>query len=143
MKLWLIVPIKPFAEGKSRLAGRLSPSRRSSLSKQLFRHVITQALAAPELTGILVVSRDATVLDDLQAPHLYLIAETGNDLNRAIQQGREEALQRGADVAGIRLHRAVRGASDSATGASDLLQRQFHQPVARLGVHDRWGESAA
>jgi len=98
MKLWLIVPIKPFAEGKSRLAGRLSPSRRSSLSKQLFRHVITQALAAPELTGILVVSRDATVLDDLQAPHLYLIAETGNDLNRAIQQGREEALQRGADA---------------------------------------------
>ncbi|MCB0063005.1 MAG: NTP transferase domain-containing protein, partial [Caldilineaceae bacterium] len=98
MKLWLIVPIKPFAEGKSRLAGRLSPSKRSSLSRQLFHHVITQALAASELTGILVVSRDTTVLNDLQAPHLHLIAETGNGLNRAIQQGREEALRRDADA---------------------------------------------
>ncbi|MCB0187871.1 MAG: hypothetical protein KDE31_26565, partial [Caldilineaceae bacterium] len=58
MKLWLIVPIKPFGEGKSRLAGVLPTSTRATLNHQLFRHVITQALASPILAGILVVSRD-------------------------------------------------------------------------------------
>ena len=98
MKLWLIVPIKPFGEGKSRLAGVLPTSTRATLSRQLFRHVITQALASPILAGILVVSRDPGVLNGLEAPHLHFVAEQGHDLNQAIHQGRQEAVARGADA---------------------------------------------
>lgn len=104
MNLWLIVPIKPFIEGKSRLAYTLPPSERTRLSRQLFRHVITQALGTTVLSGILVVSRDPTVLDGIQTPHLHqapqlhYVAEEGFDLNQAIHQGRQEAIRRGADA---------------------------------------------
>lgn len=98
MNLWLIIPIKPFAEGKSRLACTLPNNARTDLSRQLFRHVITQSMAAPVLAGIAVVSRDPTVLDGLTSPRLHFVAEHGNELNQAIQQGRQEALRHGADA---------------------------------------------
>jgi len=98
MKLWLIVPIKPFTEGKSRLAPTLSNPDRSRLSRQLFHHVMAQAIATPILTGILVVSRDATVIDTLCSPKIELVVETGHDLNQAINQGRQVAVARGADA---------------------------------------------
>jgi len=104
MNLWLIVPIKPFTEGKSRLAYSLPVSERARLSRQLFRHVITQALGTTMLSGVLVVSRDPTVLDGFQAPQLqqtpqlHYVAEDGHDLNQAISQGRQDAIRRGADA---------------------------------------------
>ncbi|MCB0186400.1 MAG: 2-phospho-L-lactate guanylyltransferase [Caldilineaceae bacterium] len=90
--------MKPFREGKSRLAEMLPTESRATLSRQLFRHVLTQALASPVLAGILVVSRDRSVLDGFQAPHLHYVAEQGLGLNPAIHQGRHEAIRRGADA---------------------------------------------
>jgi 2-phospho-L-lactate guanylyltransferase len=99
MKLWLIVPVKPFAESKSRLAPTLPNPARARLSRQLFHHVMGQATAAPVLAGILVVSRDATVLDGLpSSKKIALVSENGHDLNQAISQGRQAAVQQGADA---------------------------------------------
>ncbi len=98
MKLWLIVPVKPFAESKSRLAPTLPNPARARLSRQLFHHVMGQATAAPVLAGILVVSRDATVLDGLPLAKITLVPESGHDLNQAVSQGRQVAVQRGADA---------------------------------------------
>lgn len=118
MKLWLLVPVKPFHEGKSRLAGALTPMERTHLNRRLFTHVMQQALATPVLTGIVVVSRDPTVLQStmLQSPvlqgammqpigqlrptipTLHFEHERGRDLNLALTQGRQAALDRGADA---------------------------------------------
>lgn len=128
MKLWLIVPVKPFHEGKSRLAGALAPTERTHLNRCLFTHVMQQALATPVLAGIIVVSRDPTVLqstglqnigvhsEGLQnrtlqpnipqndappktlLPTLHFEHERGRDLNLALAQGRQAALEHGADA---------------------------------------------
>jgi 2-phospho-L-lactate guanylyltransferase len=98
MKLWLIVPVKPFSEGKSRLAAVLPPATRAVLSRRLFQHVLREAIASDLFAGILVVSRDLTVLDGLSSAAVALIPESGHELNQAIQQGRQAALQRGADA---------------------------------------------
>lgn len=110
MKLWLIVPVKPFTEGKSRLAPTLPNPERARLSRQLFHHVMAQATATTILAGILVVSRDATVLQGLPTarfdrqidskidPRIDLVLETGHDLNQAVSQGRQVAVERGADA---------------------------------------------
>ncbi|MCB0065357.1 MAG: 2-phospho-L-lactate guanylyltransferase [Caldilineaceae bacterium] len=98
MKLWLIVPIKPFGEGKSRLAGALPQSARAQLSQQLFHHVVRQAVATSVLTGIIVVSRDPTVLRGFNAPKLHHLYETGYGLNQALTAGRAAALQQNADA---------------------------------------------
>ena len=62
MSLWTIVPVKPFSEGKSRLAGYLSPQTRRALN----RHLLTRTLDAVHLAHIdaeiVVVSRDNDAL---------------------------------------------------------------------------------
>ena len=60
--LWTIVPVKPFSEGKSRLAGYVSPQKRHALNREL----LTRTLAAIHLAHIdaqiVVVSRDRNAL---------------------------------------------------------------------------------
>ena len=62
MSLWTIVPVKPFSEGKSRLAGCISPQKRHALNREL----LTRTLAAIHLAHIdaqiVVVSRDRNAL---------------------------------------------------------------------------------
>ncbi|MEZ4675570.1 MAG: 2-phospho-L-lactate guanylyltransferase [Caldilineaceae bacterium] len=98
MNLWLLIPVKPFHEGKSRLRGTLTDPIRAELSRTLFHHVVSQALAIPDLAGILVVSRDRSVLAGIHSPKLHLVPESGRDLNQALEQGRREALRRGAET---------------------------------------------
>lgn len=98
MKLWLIVPVKPFGVGKSRLAGALSDPARARLSRRMFHHVLTQAAQANVLAGSLVVSRDAAVLDGLPEPQAIFVQERGTDLNRALEQGRQQAVAWGAEA---------------------------------------------
>ena len=60
--LWAVVPVKPFSEGKSRLAGYISPQERHALNREL----LTRTLAAIHLAHIdaqiVVVSRDRNAL---------------------------------------------------------------------------------
>ena len=60
--LWAVVPVKPFSEGKSRLAGYISPQKRHALNREL----LTRTLAAIHLAHIdaqiVVVSRDRNAL---------------------------------------------------------------------------------
>jgi 2-phospho-L-lactate guanylyltransferase len=61
MKLWLLIPVKPFRESKSRLAGVLDAGERADLSRQLLEGVIGLAQASGLFHRILVISRDAQV----------------------------------------------------------------------------------
>lgn len=103
MNLWLIIPVKPFGQGKSRLADHLSASERGRLSAQLLAHVLDVAGTVEELAGILVVSRDEKVLVQAEAAGALALSEaptTGKTaeeaLNQAVAQATQAARQQGA-----------------------------------------------
>jgi 2-phospho-L-lactate guanylyltransferase len=71
-----IVPIKPAAERKTRLATLLGASDRHELSEAMFAHVIATLRQVPGLTLVQVLS--STRIDDLDAEW---IADQGRGLN--------------------------------------------------------------
>jgi 2-phospho-L-lactate guanylyltransferase len=96
--LWLIIPAKPFGEGKSRLASVLSPVLRAEFSQRWLQHVLTVATRWGRFAGIAVVSRDATVLALAEAMGALPVIETQNDLNAALTQASAVALAAGAEA---------------------------------------------
>jgi len=62
MSLWTIVPVKPFNEGKSRLAGHLSAQQRCALNRELLTRTLAAINQAHLDAEILVVSRDSRAL---------------------------------------------------------------------------------
>lgn len=60
--VWAIVPVKPFREGKSRLAGLCSPQERDTFNRSLLTHTLGTLRQAHATHGIVVVSRDADAL---------------------------------------------------------------------------------
>jgi 2-phospho-L-lactate guanylyltransferase len=98
MKLWLLVPVKPLDEGKSRLAGMLSPAMRGELVQQWLGHVLACASACSFLAGSIVISRDGQVHNIARAAGAFPLAESGYDLNLALDQARRAAMARQADA---------------------------------------------
>ena len=98
MNLWLLVPVKPLGEGKSRLAHQLSTVQRAELSRQLLAGVLGAAQEAGVLAGMLVISRDPTVLAQAAAAGAVPLLEAATGLNEALAQGRAAALDRGAEA---------------------------------------------
>jgi len=60
--LWVVVPVKPFNEGKSRLAGHISPQQRRALNRELLTRTLTAINQAHLDADILVISRDTHAL---------------------------------------------------------------------------------
>lgn len=100
--LWLIVPVKPFGEGKSRLATALSPALRAQFSQRWLTHVLTTATkwraeGWVHLAGIAVVSRDPVVLTLASQMGALPIIEKGDDLNSALTQANRVVQKEGAE----------------------------------------------
>ena len=98
MNLWLIVPVKPFGEGKSRLAKTLTLTERAELNRNLLTHTLSVAQTTNVRLRTLVVSRSLDVLALARFYDAQTVVEDGNDLNSALDQGRQEALRQGADA---------------------------------------------
>ena len=62
MSLWTIIPVKPFSEGKSRLAGYISPQKRHALNRELLTRTLAAINMAQIDAQIVVVSRDRNAL---------------------------------------------------------------------------------
>jgi len=127
MNLWLIVPVKPFGVGKSRLAAALSAAARAQLSRRMLHHVLAQAAQANVLAGSLVVSRDPTVLDGLPARPARFVQEREDGLNRALEQGRQQALAWGADAILVL-------PADLPLLTAEDIRRLYHAATAADGV---------
>jgi 2-phospho-L-lactate guanylyltransferase len=97
MSLWAIVPVKAFAEAKSRLAGVLSDEERIDLSRRMLVRTLEVLGSVPEVDSVLVVSADPQV-HDLAAPAgaIALREPAPPDLNRALSHARVTAQARGA-----------------------------------------------
>ncbi len=87
MTIWAIIPVKPLARAKSRLADVLSPEERQQLSEMLFRRVLTAVKAAPQVAGTLVISRDTRALAIARDLEAHTVQESGApELNNALMR---------------------------------------------------------
>jgi 2-phospho-L-lactate guanylyltransferase len=84
MTLWAAIPVKPLAEGKSRLATALSPQARTRLNANLFRHTLAVVSAVFPPACIIVVTRDFSLRDIATSSGVQAIAEQGFELNAAL-----------------------------------------------------------
>ncbi len=75
MSLWTIVPVKPFNEGKSRLAAQISPQERVALNRELFTRTLAAISQAHLDAQLLVVSRDNRALDAAKRAGIRALAE--------------------------------------------------------------------
>lgn len=83
--MWAIVPLKYFADAKSRLAEVLSPAERQLLVRYMARDVLRALQATAGLAGILLVSREAEVAGLAREFGAKLFVEPeGVDLSRAV-----------------------------------------------------------
>ncbi len=86
MKIWAAIPVKPLAEGKSRLAAALSPESRIRLNARLFQHTLAIVSTVFDPAHIIVVSREAALRDIAAAQGMHIIAEQGDELNAALDE---------------------------------------------------------
>lgn len=87
MTLWAIIPVKPLTSAKSRLAQALTPEQRAALAERLFRGVVSAARAAPEVNGVLVISRDPRALAIARDLGAHTVQESGQpELNSALMR---------------------------------------------------------
>lgn len=99
MKLWLIVPAKPFHEAKSRLTGTLSAQERRLLSTYLLKRTLRVAAAAQSFERTVVVSRDPAALSIAARRNALVLREKEGGLNAAFTQACKFAAAAGADAA--------------------------------------------
>ncbi len=87
MTIWAIVPVKPLRRGKSRLAETLSEDERAELNRQLLAHTVKTLKETPEITEVLVVSRDPKALAIAHDYNARTIREDGSPhLNTALER---------------------------------------------------------
>lgn len=98
LTIWLVVPVKPLDEGKSRLAAALSLEERAALSRRWLLGVLRTAQTSGCFARRAVISRDAAVLALAAAQGAVPIRETGETLNAALEQARREECVAGADA---------------------------------------------
>lgn len=100
MTVWALVPVKPFALAKSRLAGVLPPAGRAALSRRLLSRTLTALAAATEIQRVVVISRDRAALGLARRAGTQALRETGAaGLNAALEQALAQARAAGAEAA--------------------------------------------
>jgi len=97
LKIWAILPVKPFNLAKSRLSEALSPAERQSLAENLYRHTLETLLKVPQLAGILVVSRDSKAISIARDHNVTSLQESRTpELNAILNDARAILYQQGA-----------------------------------------------
>ena len=87
MGVWVIVPVKPLNQAKTRLSQVLSPEERQHLAETMFRHVLSVVQHIPQLMGTLVISRDNKALTIAREYGARTVQESGApELNAALMR---------------------------------------------------------
>lgn len=99
MPIWAIVPVKPFREAKSRLAGVLSADERAELSRGFLLHTLDVLQQAHAVNRTLVISRDTAALHLARAHGAFTVTESGTpELNAALARATDVSVSLGADA---------------------------------------------
>lgn len=95
---FILIPVKPLSEGKSRLTGVISDEERQALSRSMLNHVLAVSVAVLGTANIVIVSGDEAVLEIGLAAGTNTGKETPDSgLNEALDQARDFAIDNGAD----------------------------------------------
>lgn len=87
MSVWVLIPVKPLSESKSRLADLLTIEQRASLAETLLRRTLGVVTTVPQIAGVLVISRDGAVLSIARDLGARTVQESGNpELNSALMR---------------------------------------------------------
>jgi 2-phospho-L-lactate guanylyltransferase len=98
MKIWAILPLKPFVRAKSRLASVLTPDQRQAISEKLFRHSLEVLTSTHQIAGVMVISRDTKALAIARDYGASTVVESGApELNPALLRASEVARIKGAE----------------------------------------------
>lgn len=98
MNMWAIIPVKPFAQGKSRLADVLDAGGRTALNRRMFRHVFEVALSVLGPKRTVVITTDPALRVLIKAQGARAIEERANGLNGALAQATHHAVTNGVDA---------------------------------------------
>ncbi len=100
MNVWAIVPVKPLARAKSRLAEALIPEDRATLAARLLRRTVRLLVEEPTVQGVLVISRDPQALAMVRELDAQTVQESGTpELNNALQRATQVLWMKGASAA--------------------------------------------
>jgi 2-phospho-L-lactate/phosphoenolpyruvate guanylyltransferase len=133
--LWLLIPVKPFRESKSRLAPVMDVGERAALSRQLLEDTLALAQQSGLFAAILVVSRDQTALAIARRAGVGSLDETGlrvaggvsaKGVSAAAQSQFPPAVHAGSGLPARAAEIENRDAASSSFSAHDL------HPEARL-----------
>lgn len=94
--LMALVPMKPFAESKARLADVLDDAARIELSRRLFQRTLRVLRRVRGIARVAVISRDAEVLKIARRRGAWGIWEARAGLNQALEQATRVAVANGA-----------------------------------------------
>jgi 2-phospho-L-lactate guanylyltransferase len=94
VSIYCLIPAKPYAESKTRLAPALTLEERAALSRRLLLRTVR--LAREVVGPVVVVSRDEALLEEVQAEGAWGLVEATPGLNPALAQAAHFAGERGA-----------------------------------------------
>jgi 2-phospho-L-lactate guanylyltransferase len=96
-RLVVIIPVKPFAMCKSRLASVLSPSERERMGRRFFERTLTAVSTAADAANVAVVSADPTALGLARDSGVLAIEERAEaGLNAALADATAKLVAMGA-----------------------------------------------
>jgi 2-phospho-L-lactate guanylyltransferase len=90
------MPVKPLARAKSRLARALKAPTRAALVRSIFSRTLDVIAQVERIDGVIVVSRDLTILELARQRSAITLMESESGLNPAITQAAQWAAQRRA-----------------------------------------------
>lgn len=97
MIIWALVPMRPLARAKSRLASTLSPPDRAALAEAMLVDVLEVAIGAPGIAGVLVVTPDPCVAAIAGSAGAQVLADPAEGgLNAAVANGQHHLRMIGA-----------------------------------------------
>jgi|WetSurMetagenome_2_1015567.scaffolds.fasta_scaffold217947_2 2-phospho-L-lactate/phosphoenolpyruvate guanylyltransferase len=137
MCIWAIVPVKPLRRGKSRLSPILTDDERALLNQTMLSNTIQTLGKTPDITQILVVSRDPSALTLAREYSARTLLEDGNPgLNTALTRATRVA--QAYSACGVLVLPA-----DLPLVSPQTLQefiQQSHGDQEMVIAPDRWGQ---
>ena len=94
---WVLIPVKPLATAKTRLAEVLTPSERRALVLAMLDDVLDTLAGVSGFAGVALVGGDAELARHLAGRGLRLLVEPEPDLNAALRAARVELVAAGAE----------------------------------------------
>lgn len=98
MTLWVIVPVKPFRRGKSRLSGVLTEEERAQLNHALLENTLHALTGNRDINEVMVVTRDSAAIALTRECGFRTLQEDdeNSDLNLALTRAAKVAQFAGA-----------------------------------------------